>query len=95
MSFTLDQKFKSTDIQTSTTIEDKCIILQFKDGVYYELDEVGSTVWDQLNKDTVSLLELKNLIMTQYEVDQETCLTDLKELLHELLEQDLIEKIED
>lgn len=71
-------------------LEDEVVILGLKDGVYYGLNPVGSFIW-KLIQNPVSVKEIKEAILAEYEVDEETCENDLQELLGDLLDKGLIE----
>ena len=76
--------------QVSTEVEEESVILNFDDGVYYGLDQVGGRVW-QLLQDPVTPIEIRDRIVAEYEVESERCEADLRELLGELHAAGLIE----
>jgi len=51
---------------------------------------VGSFIW-KLIQDPISVKEIKEAILKEYDVDEETCENDLQELLGDLLDKGLIE----
>lgn len=71
-------------------LEDEVVILGLKDGVYYGLNPVGSFIW-KLIQNPVSVKEIKEALLKEYDVDEETCENDLQELLGDLLDKGLIE----
>ncbi len=71
-------------------LEDEVVILGLKDGVYYGLNPVGSFIWKLIQK-PISVGEIKEAILKEYDVDEETCENDLQELLDDLLDKGLIE----
>lgn len=71
-------------------LEDEVVILGLKDGVYYGLNPVGSFIWKLIQK-PISVKEIKEAILKEYDVDEETCENDLQELLGDLLDKGLIE----
>lgn len=71
-------------------LEEEVVILGLKDGVYYGLNPVGSFIWKFI-QEPVSVKEIKEAILKEYDVDEETCNNDLQELLGDLLDKGLIE----
>jgi hypothetical protein len=76
--------------QVSTEVEEESVILNFDDGVYFGLDQVGGRVWHLL-QDPVTPVEIRDRIVAEYEVESERCEADLQELLGELHAAGLIE----
>lgn len=76
--------------QVSTNLEDEAVILHLKDGVYYGLNPVGARIWNLL-QESRTVEEIRDIILEEYEVDQERCEQDLENLLQELLDKGLIE----
>ncbi len=93
MSLTESTLFKLSDQQISSDLAGEKVILNHDKGAYYALDEVGALVWSELEKGTASLGTLKDRIMEYYEIDPETLHADLTELLRELVEEKLVEKV--
>lgn len=76
--------------QVSTEVEEESVILNFDDGLYYGLDQVGGRVWNLL-QNPVTPIEIRDQIVAEYEVESERCEADLQELLAELHASGLIE----
>ena len=76
--------------QASCDLGGEAIILNFKDGVYYGLDTLGGLIWN-LIQEPKTISELRDFIVTRFDVEQERCEQDLKKLLQELLTKGLIE----
>ena len=76
--------------QVSTEVEGESVILNFDDGVYYGLDQVGGRVWTMLQS-PVTPVEIRDRIVSEYEVEPDQCAADLEELLGELHAAGLIE----
>jgi len=53
------------------------------DGIY-TLNEIGAFIWDQLEM-PLSLVNLQNLILDEYDVTPEIALSDLERFLEDLL----------
>lgn len=61
--------------------------LNFED--YFGMDTIGSRVWQLLEKE-LTIEQLCNTLMDEYEVSYETCLKDLTTFLKALAEQEMI-----
>jgi len=65
-------------------------MLDMKEGVYYGLNEIGTIIWELIQK-PITLQEIVDTIMEEYEVDEETCFADLTELVEQMAENKLVE----
>jgi hypothetical protein len=65
-------------------------ILNFKTGIRYRMDEIGTRIWSQL-KAKRSIREIRDFIVEEYSVESSRCERDLLGLLAELAEHDLVE----
>ncbi len=79
----------STD-QVSSDLAGESVILSLKSGTYYGLNPVGSSVW-LLIQEPKSIAEICEAILEEYDVDPQTCETDIQSLLADLLNAHLIE----
>jgi hypothetical protein len=71
-------------------LEDEVVILGLKDGVYYGLNPVGAFIWNLIQK-PITVKDIKEAILNEYDVEEEVCEKDLIELLGNLEEKNLIE----
>jgi hypothetical protein len=76
--------------QVATRLGQEMVLLGLKDGTYYGLDEVGATIWDLL-KDPIAVGAIRDALVQQYEVDEQTCQRDVIALLNDLFGHGLIE----
>lgn len=74
----------------SCDLQGETAILNMENGVYYGLDEVGTRIWNLIQKPIKVENILKELLMT-YDVDREECQRDLYDLLNEMDENGLLE----
>lgn len=73
----------------STELDGETVILDINSGVYRGLDQVGTAIWNML-EEPVSIHEMKEAILAQYDVGEQQCLIDLLEFLKKLAENKLI-----
>jgi hypothetical protein len=59
------------------------VILNFKSGVYYGLDEIGTFIWN-LIQDPKTLQDVRDALLNEYQVEPERCESDLRALIQEL-----------
>lgn len=85
------QRFRFSAEQVSSLVSDETVILNHDRGVYYGLSEVGTTLWQALESGPQSFDALCHVVMVAYEVDRQTCETDVTTLLHELIGENLVE----
>ena len=76
--------------QFASNVGGDLVILGMAAGRYYGLGEVGTRVW-QLIQAPTRVDDVARTIMSEYEVDAQTCQSDLLRLLVQLAEAKLIE----
>jgi hypothetical protein len=74
----------------SSDLEGEAVILQMTTGMCYALNAVGTRVWN-LIQTPVSALEIRDALLTEYEVEAEVCEKELVTLLDELCARGLIQ----
>ena len=77
-------------VQVSCEVNGEIVILHFDSGNYFGLNEVGALVWKMIEQPR-GVRELRDAILSEYEVDAEQCERELLDLLGELRERGLIE----
>lgn len=73
----------------SCDLDGEAAILNLKDGVYYGLNPVGARVW-KLVQEPVTLENILEAILNEYDVEEEQCFQDTVELLEELQDKGLV-----
>jgi len=90
MSLVVSKHQVSTDLSSDTS--DSIVILNLKDGVYYELEKVAAHVW-KLIQQPCSIQSILEILIDEYEVDTQQCEADLMTLIEDLSKKDLVEII--
>ena len=72
-----------------TELDGEVVMLDTDKGKYYELDLIGSRIWALLEERT-SLSALRDVLITEFEVDQEQCLNDLSDFIVKLVQCGLV-----
>jgi hypothetical protein len=76
--------------QICSDLNGEVVILNFKSGVYYGLNEPGTFVWNQL-QEPKTFEELRSRFLEEYDVDATIGDRDLQTLLQDLAQYRLIE----
>ncbi len=76
--------------QVSCEIDEQVVALSVEKGSYFQMDEVGSFVWDVL-KEPMSVSDLCVKLCSAYEVELEQCEADTIVFLKAMAEAKLIE----
>ena len=71
-------------------VGDEVVILSMEDEFYYGLNPVGAFIWN-LIQEPKTIDEIEKAILNEYDVEEETCNNDLKEIIKELMDKGLVE----
>lgn len=71
-------------------VEDELVLLGMDDGVYYGLNPVGAFIWEKINE-PITINELREAILEEYDVGKDECEGDLFDLLEELADKGMID----
>jgi hypothetical protein len=74
----------------STEFGDEVVILNLRDGVYYGLEDVGTRIWQLLQR-PVSVLAIREALVADFDVDSARCERDIRLLLTDLAARGLVE----
>jgi hypothetical protein len=70
-------------------MDGEIVMMSVENGEYYGLDEIGSRIWELIEA-PVSVDQLINSLMTEFDVNHEECLNDTLEFLEDLRAKDLL-----
>lgn len=76
--------------QVSAEVDGEAVILGMDRGEYYGLDPIGTRIW-QLVQSPISVEQIRCVILDEYDVAPEQCLSDLLALLNHMRAEGLIE----
>lgn len=71
-------------------VDNEVMMMSIENGSYYALDAIGARVWE-LIAEPRRVVELRDLLMTEFDVDSLTCETDILGFFNKLAEENLIE----
>jgi hypothetical protein len=76
--------------QVSSDLGGEVAILHLEAGTYYGLDAVGARIWS-LIQEPRSVEEIRDVLVSEYEVEPALCESDLIALLQRLADEGLVE----
>jgi hypothetical protein len=79
--------------QVSCAVGNESVILGIKNSVYYGLNEVGASVWKLLLQKQMTIAELRDSLLEEYEVEKDLCERDLVGLLEKMQAEGLIQVV--
>ena len=85
-----ETKYCAISQQVSCELADETVVLALDEGIYYGLNPVGRRIWELL-KEAHTLPEICEVLLAEYDVDQERCEQEVRTLLADLSEKKLIE----
>lgn len=80
----------ATPEQVSCALGDESAILNMKNSVYYGMNAVGTRIWNMLGEPR-SIVQLRDALVDEYEVEPARCEEDLLHLLEKMRTEGLIE----
>jgi len=80
----------ATKDQVSSDLAGEVAILHLNAGTYYGLDAVGARIWS-LIQEPRTVGEIREVLVSEYEVEPTRCESDLITLLQRLADEELIE----
>ena len=86
----LEATVKVSVKQISCDLDNESVVLNLEDGVYYGLNPVAYRVWE-LAQEARTVLEIRDFLLAEYEIEESTCTRDLLDLLGQLHRWRLIE----
>lgn len=85
-----DQRFRpNTPDVAAKVIDGEAILINLGSGLYYTLDQVGGTVWSEIEKGR-SAFEIASTLTAHYEVPLKQALTDSERIIGELVTEQLV-----
>ena len=86
----LDSVVVASKGQISTDLGGEAVILGLESGQYYSLNDVGTRIWD-LVQEPKTVLDVRDAILDEYEVEPERCEKELLDILKKMASAGLIE----
>ncbi len=94
MLFLPETRLQLAPNQASSVLGEETILINYEVGNYYELNEVGGTVWAFLQDNKPhSVADIEAHLLADFEVDPAHCRADLQAFLTELFDEKLIQLV--
>ena len=90
MAISIDAVIVASQEHVSAELDGESVILSLKNDTYYGLDPLGAHIWELIQKPR-QVTEVRDDILSEYDVAAEQCETDLIALLAQLESEGLIE----
>jgi hypothetical protein len=88
----LQAVIKAAGQQVSCDLEGEIVILSLRSGSYFGLDPVAAEVW-RLIQEPQLVVQVRDRLLEEYEVEAEQCTSDLLQLLDQLAAWELVEVV--
>ena len=85
--------FQRMEGKISADLEGEEVILDMESGLYFGLNEVGQFVWKRL-EEPCSFRTILDSMLSEYDVTEEICRSDLRSFLKGMAEAGLIQVVE-
>ena len=88
-----DLKNKSFKLIIKTAVsktDENAILLNLNSGSYYELNDVAHIIVQNLN-DFIGFNEIKEIVIENFDIEEDRCEKDILSFLQDLIERDFLE----
>lgn len=79
---------KNDDIK-SVNFDGEIALIDIHNGAYYYMDSIGSIIWEKIQSPS-SVIQIASQLISQYDVDIETCKNHVYDFIVELIDRDLV-----
>lgn len=84
---------KAKDGVMSTELDGQAVLMHVEQGTYFGLNDVGALIWKKMSE-PVSVETLIEAVLSEFDVDAETCRCDVTALIEQFHGADLAEIVE-
>jgi hypothetical protein len=85
-----NNRFEAVKDHLYSEIKGEGVILSLKNGKYYGINSVGSSIWQAI-QNPATLPEIETLVTREYDVDQKTCRQEVLKFLERMVNEELVE----
>jgi hypothetical protein len=90
MNLSGDTVVAATPHHVSAETGEEIILLHLGKGLYFGLQNVGTRIWKLLQK-PIKVREIEAVLLAEYDVEPETCRSEVRSLVAELVDRELVE----
>jgi Coenzyme PQQ synthesis protein D (PqqD). len=77
----------------NSELEDNLVMMHIDKGKYYGLNQIGKRIWELLDKPK-DAEEITSILLKEFNVSQERCMSDVESFMQQALKCDIIRKSE-
>lgn len=92
--FEMMKKYKAVTEHLSCDLNGEAVVLNMKNGKYYGLNSVGSSIWSVI-QDPLTFDDIKDAVLEEFEIDEATCGREVELFLEQMTKEDLLEIIDE
>lgn len=92
-SITDDTRISQIEGLDTTDLDGEKVMMDLIRGAYFMLNDVGTKIWDMI-KEVVSIREIVDSLLDEYDVEEEECKNEVIEFIQQLEQFNLINIIE-
>ncbi len=85
-----NNRFEAVKDHLYSEIKGEGVILSLKNGKYYGINSVGSSIWQAI-QNPATLPEIETAVTREYDVDQKTCRQEVLTFLERMVNEELVE----
>ena len=86
----LNEKIVFADTVFAQEVDGEMVLLDMNTENYFGLDEVGTSIWQAIEENNGDLAEVFEVLMAQYDVEEEVLKRDLSAFVKRLAESGLV-----
>ncbi|HNX65260.1 MAG TPA: PqqD family protein [Bacteroidales bacterium] len=76
----------------SGRLHDEMVMMDMEQGKYFSLNQTATAIWEHL-ENPLTIEQLCDRLMDEYEVEREQCVEEIKEYLDEMKELSLVKEV--
>jgi hypothetical protein len=76
----------------SGRLHDEMVMMDMEQGKYFSLNQTATAIWEFL-ENPLTMDELCDRLMEEYEVDRERCLEEVNEYIEEMMKLSLVKEV--
>lgn len=83
------RRFQAIKEHLFSELNEEAVVLSLKNGKYYGLNGVGVSIWS-IVQEPVTLLEIESAILSEYDVNEQTCHMEVTAFIDQMISEGLI-----
>ena len=83
------KRYVNTEV-LSSRIDEEVVLMSMEAESYFGLDPIGSRIWELLSQQPSTANELVVMLMKEYEILEDTCRTQVRQFIEDMLTKKLI-----